>query len=535
MVKKITYLLIVFLSSVLFLTSCEGRGKLQIDNPPGADVYVDGQKVGKTPLLIELKEGRYDITVATTEFDRETKKGVWIYYDKVTKIDFNPKPTGLLKADTIPQGAVVIDGKYQVGTTPFREYLPVGKHVIVFKLGAVGTSRKVIIEYGKEVTLNVNLQKAVLHFDANMPDATLYIDGKQTGGFPQTVELEEGIHKFTVEKEIYKDEFNLKVKKGDELKISFNLQELQLPNVGAYGPLMFTADYSQFISLGKAGVYFWNTNDLKPHVSLWDPDDARNLDKFSNFAVSDDGKLTAAIKPIKALAYKYKDTKNPLKVLVWDNTTTAIKLNKLLDFNAEFVAFGNGGKSLYLIDRIGKISVIEFPSGNKIGEFSTGDGITAVKANSGKIYLGTSSGKVLILDTASNSITNQINLHTGAVNDLQLSKDRSQLITASSDKTVKIVKLPDMSVARTINTTAPVMSANISPSAGKVIVGKVDRTADVLSADGSKMYTISLNYIPTSVGFLGEETTITAGSKESPTVNLWYQGHLLKKWIQVIE
>lgn len=535
MVKKVGSLFLVFLSAVLILTSCEGRGKLQIDNPPGADVYVNGQKVGKTPLLIELKEGRYNITVATTEFDRETKKGVWIYYDKVTKLDFNPRPTGLLKADTIPQGAIVIDGKYQIGTTPFREYLPVGKHVIVFKLGAVGTSRKVMIEYGKETILNVNLQKAVIHFDANLPDATLYVDGKQIGSFPQTVELEEGVHKFTVEKDIYKDEFNLKVKRGDELKISFNLEEVQLPNVGAYGPLMFTADHNQFISLGKAGVYFWSTKDLKPHVSLWDPDDARNLDKFSSFTVSDDGKLTAAIKPIKALAYKYKDIKNPLKVLVWDNTTTAIKFNKLLDLNAEFLAFGNGGKNLYLIDKTGKIYVVELPSGNKTGEFSTGEAITAVRSNGGKIYLGTSSGKILVVDTASNSVVNQAGIHTGAVNDIQLSRDRSQLITASSDRTIKIVKLSDMSVIKTVTMSAPVMSANLSPSFGKIIAGKVDRTADVLSIDGSRMYTISLNYIPVSVGFLGEETTITAGSKENPAVNLWYQGHLLKKWIQVIE
>lgn len=535
MTKRLTSLLFLLLSVALILTSCEGRGKLQIDNPKGADVYINGEKVGKTPLIIELKEGKYDITVATTEFDRDTKKGVWIYYDKVTKIDFNPHPTGILRADTIPQGAIVMDGKYQVGETPFKEYLPVGKHLIVFKLGAVGTSRKVFIEYGKEVSINVNLQKAILHFDANIPDATLYIDGKQIGSLPQTVELDEGVHKFTVDKDVYKDEFNLKVKRGDEIKISFNLEEVQLPNVGAYGPLVFTSDYKYFISLGKAGVYFWDTKDLKPHISLWDPEDVRNFDKFSSLTVSDDGRLTAAIKPVKALAYKYKDIKNPLKILVWDNSTTAVKLNKLLDINADFIAFGNDSKSLYLIDKSGKITIIEISSGKKLTELSSGEIINAVKSNNGKLYLGTSSGKIVVIDMSSNSIVNQVSLHSGAVNDIQTSKDRSHLITASSDRTVKIVKLADFSVTKTITSSAPVMSVNISPSSEKIILGKIDKTVDVLSIDGSKLYTISLSYVPISTGFLGEDITITASSKENPAVNLWYQGHLLKKWIQVIE
>lgn len=535
MVKKLGFLFLFLFSAVLILTSCEGRGKLQIDNPPGADVYVNGQKVGKTPLIIDLKEGKYDITVATTEFDRDTQKGIWVYYDKTTKLDFNPKPTGILKADTLPQGAIVMEGRNQIGTTPFKEYLPVGKHLIIFKLGAVGTSRKVVIEYGKETSLNVNLQKAVLHFDANLPDAVLSIDGKQIGSFPQTVQLDEGVHKFVVEKDVYKDEFNLKVKKGDEFKVVFNLEEVQLPNVGAYGPIVFTSDYNYFISLGKAGVYFWDTKDLKPHISLWDPEDVRNFDKFSTFTVSDDGKFTAGLKPIKALAYKYKDMKNPLKVLVWDNSTTTVKLNKLLDLNADFIAFGNGSKNLYLIDKSGKITVIDTTSGNKLTEFSAGEGINAIKSNAGKIYLGTSSGKIVVVDSSSNSIAGQYQIHSGAINDIQLSKDKSQLITASSDRAVKILKVADLSVVKTLTSSTPVISANLSPSAGKVIVGKADKTADVVSVDGSKLYTISLTYIPVSAGFIGEDITITAGSRENPAVNLWYQGHLLKKWIQTVE
>lgn len=520
---------------VIILTSCEGKGKLQIDSPKGADIYINGERVGKTPLIMELKEGKYDITVATTDFDRDTKKGVWIYYDKITKLDFSPKPTGILKVDTIPQGAVVVEKRDEIGRTPFMDYLPTGQHLILFKLGAVGTSRKVFIEYGKETYLKVNLQKAVLHFDANYPDATLYIDGKKIGSFPRVVELEEGLHKFTVEKDVYKDDFSLKVKRGDEFRVTFNLQEVQLPNVGAYAPIMFSIDYRYFITMGKAGIYFWDTKDLKPHISLWDPEDVRNFDKFSTFTVSEDGKFIAGLKPIKALAYKHKDLKNTLKLILWDNTTTTVKLNKLLDLNADFVAFGKDSSKVYLFDKSGRVTIIDAKTGNKLKDSSLEESITAVKSLSNKIYLGTSSGKILVYDTSSDSILNQVSVHSLAINDIQVSKDRKTVVTASADKTVKLLDISDMSILKSVSTTTPILSANISPSGARLIVGKVDKTVDVLSIDGSKLYSINLNYAPVSVGFTTEDITVTASSKENPTVNLWYQGHLLKKWVQTIE
>jgi PEGA domain. len=211
--RKSLWFMVFLIFSSFILSSCEGKGKISIQEPKNADVYINGKYVGKTPLELELKEGSYDITVATTEFDRDTQKGVWVYYDKTTKLVFNPKPTGILQADSIPQGAIVMEGRNYIGKTPFKEYLPVGKHLIIFKYGAVGTSRKVVIEYGKTTSIFVNLTKAVIHLNANPPDAKIYVDGKEIGTSPQNVELDEGVHKITVEKDVYKDTFTIKVKR----------------------------------------------------------------------------------------------------------------------------------------------------------------------------------------------------------------------------------------------------------------------------------------------------------------------------------
>ncbi len=535
MKRGFIFLLLLFISTLL-LSSCEGKGKLTIDEPKNADVYINGKLVGKTPLVLELKEGKYDITVATSEFDRDTQKGVWIYYDKTTKLAFKPKPTGLLKADSLPQGAIVMEGRDYIGTTPFQEYLPVGKHLIIFKLKEVGTSRKVVVEYGKTTSIFVNLTKAVLHFNANPSDAKFYVDDKEVGNFPKDVEVDEGIHKITVEKDVYKDTFTIKVKKGDEFNITYTLADVQLPPVQAYGPLYTTKDYKHFVSLGKAGIYFWDLADLKPHISLWDPEDVRNFDKFSSFAISDDGQFTSGVKPIKALAYKYKDYKNPFKVLVWDNSMAKVITNKLFDADISFVAFGKNGNNVYLFGKDGKGFVTDTKTGNKLKDISIGDKISAVKNYNNKIYIGTESGKLVIFDTASDTASNTVNVHSGKINDIQISKDGKYIITVSNDKTVKISNISDMTVYKSLSLPVAVLSANLSPSGEKIAVVKADKTVDVYNIGGNKIYSITgFEAQPISIIFASEDIIITASSVENPTINLWYNGKLLRKWVQTIE
>jgi WD40 repeat protein len=531
--KKFSFLVILL---SFFLFSCEGKGKLSVKEPQGAEVYVNGKPVGKTPLEIELKEGSYTVEVATSEFDRDRQTGVWVYYDKTTELSFKPRPKGILEANTIPQGAVVMEGRNYLGKTPFKDYLDVGKHLIVFKLGNVGASRKVVIEYGKTTSLTVNLEKAVIHFDANPNDATIYVDDKKLDSLPKTVELDEGVHKITVEKDVYKDTFTLKWKKGDEYTVKYTLEDVQLPPVQAYGPITITKDYKRFVSLGKAGIYFWDLSDLKPHISLWDPEDVRNFDKFTNFAVSDDGKLTSGIKPIKALSYKYKDMKNPVKVLVWDNSTAMVITNKLFDANISFVAFGKNGSNVYLLGKDGKGFVIDSKTGNKVKDVSIGDSISSVKSYSNKIYIGTEGGKLILYDTSSDSIVSTNPVHSGRINDIQISKDGKYLITASNDKTVKILNISDLSTVKTFSSSAAVASANLSPSNSKVAIAKADKTVDVLSFDGNKLYTISnLPAQAISIAFTSEEIVLTASSIDNPVINLWYSGKLLRKWVQTIE
>jgi len=457
----------------LLLVSCEGKGKLIIKKPPNADVYINGKYVGKTPLEIELKEGKYTIEVATSPFDMERKKDVWVYFDHTTELVFHPKPKGILIIDSKPPGAVVMEGRNTIGKTPFKDKIDVGEHHIVLKLGAVGASRVVNIEYGKTTKLFVNLEKAVVYFDAQPKDAVLYIDGKKIGNFPQKLELDEGIHRIIVEKDSYRDSFVLKVKKGDEFTVKYVLKDVQLPPIQAYGPITFTPDHKYLVTMGKAGIYFWDIKKFKPQISLYDPKDVRNFDKFINYTISEDGIYVAGIKPIRRMAYALPDNlkgKKVDKILVWDMRTTFPVLSKLYPMETVIIAISKDKTKLYYITKDGKIKIADLKTGGIKAEKEIGHKPSFGRYILGKIYIGTEDGYVIIFDTISDTVVKLEKIHTKAIKDIEPIKDKKEIITASLDGMVKVLTT-DLTPIREIKVGKPLYCASLSPSKDKLAYG----------------------------------------------------------------
>ncbi len=534
--KKILSLFAVFLVA-LFFASCEGKGKIVIKEPPNADVYVNGKHVGKTPIVLELKEAKYDIVVATSPWDIDVKKGVQVYFDKTIELKFKPTPRGLLIADTKPQGAQVLEGKDLIGITPLKEKIPVGEHKLIFKLGDVGTTRIVKIDYGKTTKIFVNLEKAVVHFYAKPSDAVLIVDGKEVGKLPETLELDQGVHKITVKKGIYEDTFDLKVKKGDEIKVTYILEPVQLPPVQAYGPLSFTPDHKYLVSMGKAGIYFWDLKKFKPQISLYDPKDVRNFDKFINYGISQNGEFVAGIKPIRKLAYALEDkTKKYDKILVWDMKTTFPVLSKLYPMESMAVAFNKGATKLFFITKDGKVKIADKTSGEIKGEKDIGHIPTYVRYKNGKIYIATKDGYVVVFDTEGEKVETAKQIHKDVINTVEISKDGKYIITASHDKTVKVLD-GSLNEIKRFSFDKEALSANISPENKKLAVGFSDNSVSAISLDnGSSLYEIKNLRAPARfVIFANEDILITASDINNPVVNIWKNGHLLKKWIQTVQ
>jgi serine/threonine-protein kinase len=111
-----------------------------VTNPPGIEVFIDGQAVGLSPARKTLGVGQH--TYALRQAGKEIYSSAFeIKYDGhmlTRKVDVGggpAAPTGIVEVRTIPSGATVhADGKPVQGTTPTSLRLSAGRHTLIISL-----------------------------------------------------------------------------------------------------------------------------------------------------------------------------------------------------------------------------------------------------------------------------------------------------------------------------------------------------------------------------------------------------------------
>lgn len=111
-----------------------------VTNPPGIEVFIDGQAVGLSPARKTLGVGQH--TYALRQAGKEIYSNAFkITYDGhmlTKKVDLGggpAVPTGIVEVRTIPPGATVYaDGKAVGGTTPTSLRLSAGRHTLTLSL-----------------------------------------------------------------------------------------------------------------------------------------------------------------------------------------------------------------------------------------------------------------------------------------------------------------------------------------------------------------------------------------------------------------
>lgn len=104
-------------------------------NPSNAEVYVDGNYRGKTPLSItDVPSGTYNVRISLSGYE-DYVGSIYLAPGDVKQINVSLKPVfGEVSIESRPQGAkVYIDGKYQ-GITPLTLSLPEGKYNLSLSL-----------------------------------------------------------------------------------------------------------------------------------------------------------------------------------------------------------------------------------------------------------------------------------------------------------------------------------------------------------------------------------------------------------------
>lgn len=138
-----------------------------VSDPAGAELYVDGKKVGTTPYMFEhIGRGQHRIEVKKEKYTPyvnvvNVKIGETIQFNDV-KLEAVRVPVGSLEMTSNPTGAVITINGRQYGQTPKTlTDLEVGTYTVYFsKEGYQNLSQTVTVKDGKKETLAVTMTKA---------------------------------------------------------------------------------------------------------------------------------------------------------------------------------------------------------------------------------------------------------------------------------------------------------------------------------------------------------------------------------------
>ena len=133
--------------------------------PPGADVFVNGQKQpGKTPLKLPIAPGQYDLVVSLEGYERHSeqvqlKDNIQTQLDvTLTQRSYHP---AWVNVETRPPGAeILIDGKPTGKFAPARVEMTAGEHWVSFALNGYRPSKKFVgVQEGQTVEVSAELER----------------------------------------------------------------------------------------------------------------------------------------------------------------------------------------------------------------------------------------------------------------------------------------------------------------------------------------------------------------------------------------
>ncbi len=207
-------------------------GTLRVNSrPQGAEVYVDGDLKGRTPLTVPRVEAGDRTVIIHSDGFADSTEAVTVRANQTTDLSKAlAEMTGKLEVTTVPDDAqVFIDDKY-VGQSPYKNpALRVGSYKVALKLKNYSDS-------GSSVTVEANRTARVdetmkglpgkIMVTTTPPGAKVYVDGNEAGKSLWSGAAEPGMHKVRVSLDGYQDgEKDLEVKPGQSAAATFTLEE----------------------------------------------------------------------------------------------------------------------------------------------------------------------------------------------------------------------------------------------------------------------------------------------------------------------
>jgi hypothetical protein len=223
--------------------------------PEGADVIIDEERIGITPIkdymikevshtVLLRKEGYEDLkeVIEVKEGDKISKT-----YNLAKVNKGNTTVTAVpVSITSNPDGAkVYVDGKY-IGDTPISNYkVSLGNHNIkvtkdgyndysgTFSLSSSDTAKAIpVVLLKKEETKPQTVNTGKLSVSSDPTGAKVYVNNEYKGITPITISLNEGKYTIRLSKENYDDSVrNITIEANKKLEISFNLKKTLINSV----------------------------------------------------------------------------------------------------------------------------------------------------------------------------------------------------------------------------------------------------------------------------------------------------------------
>ena len=172
--------------------------QVTVNSLNGADIYLNGSRVGTTRYSEELTPGLYDFE-ARLASHRTVSRQVEVEANKPQTITLNPTPIyGSLDVVTEPMDATVtINGKgYGLTPTTIDRLLVGSYNVELTKSGYAAETQTVTIREGQTSTVTATLRNGCpVRVTASKSGARVYVDGEEVGTAPYSGTLTFGSHK----------------------------------------------------------------------------------------------------------------------------------------------------------------------------------------------------------------------------------------------------------------------------------------------------------------------------------------------------
>lgn len=179
--------------------------------PEGADVFIDGEKRGNTPLTTELLSQGEVIKISLAGYKPLTKTLSVEVGETLTLPNITLDPAdGNIELSSYPSGATVtINGEFR-GTTPTTLAVAANQALTIslFLNGYITDKKSLSLSPGETEILSVNLtaNKGDIRIVTSPADASVWIDGRLRGSAGQTFSLPSRAHRIEIKKPGYATE-----------------------------------------------------------------------------------------------------------------------------------------------------------------------------------------------------------------------------------------------------------------------------------------------------------------------------------------